>query len=94
MRTAIVTDTNCGLTAAQAEDGQAQPDSPVLHAADFGVKSRVLLEYKEQAYDICYRRVGKVNELVINGMNLGWETIGTFDHTMEIANLQLISYRN
>ena len=56
------------VTAAQAEDGQAQPDSPVLHAADFGVKSRVLLEYKEQAYDICYRRVGKVNELVINGM--------------------------
>ncbi len=58
----------------QVAEAQAQAyagtkaNTPVLHAADFGVKSRVLLEHKEQNYDICYRRVGKVNELIINGM--------------------------
>ncbi len=33
-----------------------------------------------------------LSELCINGMNLGWETIGTFDHTMEMRNLRLDSY--
>lgn len=31
-------------------------------------------------------------ELYVNGMNLGWETIGMFDHTMEMRNLRLDSY--
>jgi hypothetical protein len=25
-------------------------------------------------------------------MNMGWETIGTFDHTMYVKNLTLTSY--
>ena len=33
-----------------------------------------------------------LSELCIDGMNLGWETIGTFDHTMEMRNLRLDSY--
>jgi len=40
-----------------------------------------------------YFKAASLSDLVINGMNLGWETIGTFDHTMEIANVQLVSYR-
>jgi len=38
-----------------------------------------------------YLRSSELRELVINGMNVGWETIGTFDHTMEMKNLSLIS---
>ena len=40
-----------------------------------------------------YFKASSLSELVINGMNLGWETIGTFDHTMEIANVRLVSRR-
>lgn len=39
-----------------------------------------------------YFKVNSLSELYINGMNVGWETIATFDHTMEIQNLQLVSY--
>ncbi|MBR6681831.1 MAG: hypothetical protein IKL40_02470 [Clostridia bacterium] len=35
--------------------------------ADTSVKSRILLEANVQGYEICYRRVKSVNELVING---------------------------
>ena len=46
----------------------ASNNSPVLHMADFSAKNRVLLQEQVQGYDICYRRVGKVNELVVNSM--------------------------
>ena len=39
-----------------------------------------------------YFKADSLSELYINGMNVGWETIATFDHTMEIKNLQLVSY--
>lgn len=39
-----------------------------------------------------YFTVDSLSELYIGGMNVGWETIGTFYHTMEIRNLQLVSY--
>ncbi len=39
-----------------------------------------------------YFKADKLSELYIGGMNVGWETIGTFDHTMQIKNLQLVSY--
>ena len=39
-----------------------------------------------------YFKVKKLEDLVLNGMNLGWETIGTFDHTMSVRNLSLKSY--
>ncbi len=35
--------------------------------ADLTVKSRTLLEAQVQGYQICYRRVKKTNELVVNG---------------------------
>ncbi len=38
-----------------------------------------------------YFKADSLDELCINGMNVGWETIATFDHTMEIKNLQLVS---
>lgn len=38
-----------------------------------------------------YFRSAGLDELVVNGMNVGWETIGTFAHTMEMKNLSLKS---
>ena len=58
-----------GSGAEQEPDaGQAHPDSPVLHERDFSVKSKILMIYDVQGYTICCRRVGNVNELVINKM--------------------------
>lgn len=42
-------------------------DNPVRRA-DHSVKSKVLLEARVEGYEICYRRVKSVNELVINGI--------------------------
>lgn len=39
-----------------------------------------------------YFKADSLSKLYINGMNMGWETIATFDHTMEVKNLQLVSY--
>jgi hypothetical protein len=42
-------------------------DTPLRTAAK-DVKCRILLEQAVGTYRICYRRVGKTNELVVNGM--------------------------
>ena len=42
-------------------------DEP-LRPAGTSVKSRILLEHRVGVYHICYRRVKKTNELVINGL--------------------------
>ncbi len=44
-----------------------QTDTP-LRVAVKDVKCRILLEKAVGTYRICYRRVGKTNELVVNGM--------------------------
>jgi len=44
-----------------------RPDSNALRAADTSVKARILLELKAFDHVIVYRRVKKVNELVIDG---------------------------
>ena len=46
----------------------------------------------EKGLEDGYFTVDSLDELYISGMNLGWETIGTFYHTMEVRELQLISY--
>ncbi len=45
---------------------EGQSDS-AIRRADYSVKSRILLEATVGEYKICYRRVKRVNELVING---------------------------
>lgn len=42
-------------------------DDRALRRADLSVKSRILLEATAREYQICYRRVKSINELVING---------------------------
>ena len=39
-----------------------------------------------------YFKSKSLDDLVLNGMNVGWETIATFDHTMSMKNLHLTSY--
>ena len=39
-----------------------------------------------------YFKAKNIDKLCINGMNMGWETIGTFNHTMYVKNLTLTSY--
>ena len=51
--------------AASLDPGQT--DTPLRTAAR-DVKCRILLEYTVGVYHICYRRVKKTNELVVNGM--------------------------
>lgn len=48
-------------------DGFETPNSPILRAADMTVKARVLLEVKVGDHVVTYRRVKRVNELVIDG---------------------------
>ena len=43
-------------------------ERPPLRVADSDVKRRILLETSVDGYQICYRRVRRVNELVVNGM--------------------------
>lgn len=44
------------------------PDTPALREADLTAKHRVLLAHEYPGYSICYRRVKRSNELVINGV--------------------------
>lgn len=43
-------------------------DAPVYRAADFDVKHRILLQTEQFGHTVIYRRVGKTNELVIDGL--------------------------
>ncbi len=61
-----------GMPVTEGDPMVAQPmdssfDTPVLRYADESVKHRVLLETEADGLKIVYRRVKKVNELVING---------------------------
>lgn len=61
-----------GMPVAEGDSMAAQPmdtsfDTPVLRYVDDTVKSRVLLETEVDGLKITYRRVKRVNELVVNG---------------------------
>ena len=60
-------------------------DNPVRRA-DRSVKVKILLETRVEGYEICYRRVKRVNELVINGIVYD-EIKGVieFPHTLSAA---------
>ena len=48
-------------------EGEEFIHTPILRIADTTVKSRVLLEADAAGHHICYRRVKRINELVIDG---------------------------
>lgn len=51
----------------ETEEKTQAVDSAFKRTAEIGVKNRVLAEAQVEIYTIVYRRVGKVNELVVNG---------------------------
>ncbi len=54
-----------------------------LRRADTSVKHRVLLRCEAEGYDICYRRVKNVNELVVNGVVYDeMSAVVEFEHTL------------
>lgn len=48
-------------------EGEEFIHTPILRIADTNVRSRVLLEADAAGHHICYRRVKRINELVIDG---------------------------
>ncbi len=73
------------------KSGKPNPDMEFVHV-EIDIKP-YLEEMLALGLADGYFKAASLSELCINGMNLGWETIGTFDHAMEIKNLQLVSYR-
>lgn len=62
---------------------QEQGTSRVLRVADTEVKARVLLETAVPGFNIVYRRVKRINELVVNGMVYDeYEALVEFPHTL------------
>ena len=54
--------------AGKAKKRKSGADDKPVRRADRSVKARILLEARAEKYEICYRRVKSVNELVINGI--------------------------
>ena len=77
-----------GEEPAEAEEAKPEPennDSPVLHRADYSVKNRILLIVQWEDYEICYRRVGKTNELVVNSMVYDILDTGAIESAHELS---------
>lgn len=51
----------------ETEQTETESDTMYIRTADTSVKSRILLEAEALGHKICYRRVKRVNELVIDG---------------------------
>ncbi len=71
---------------AEAPEAAAEPaqNSSVLRTADKDVKHKILLQKRMFNMDICYRRVKRVNELVINGNVYDeYEALAEQPHTLE-----------
>ena len=71
-----------------AQEAEAAPapvqNSNIIRRADTDVKHRVLLQKRMFNMDICYRRVKRVNELVINGYVFDeYEALAEQAHTLE-----------
>ena len=69
--------------ASEFEENREVSSSHPLRKADPDAKNKILLEAMTPDYNICYRRVGRVNELVINGYVYSEiKGIFEFEHTL------------
>jgi hypothetical protein len=73
------------------KNGKPEPNGDWIHV-EVDIKP-YLQRMFERGNEDNYFKARSLSGLRINGMNLGWETIGTFDHTMQIRNLKLESFR-
>ena len=72
------------------KDGAPEPDGQWRHIE---IDLRPYLDdMLQKGLQDGYFKAKSIDKLCINGMNMGWETIGTFSHTMYVKNLSLISY--
>lgn len=72
------------------KDGKPNPGGDWIHVSvDIKPFLEEMFEYGKKDN---YFKANSLDELIVNGMNLGWETIGTFDHTMSLKDLHLTSY--
>ncbi len=72
------------------KDGKPNPEMDFVHV-EIDITGHLKNMFKKGKAD-GYFKADSLSGLCINGMNLGWETIGTFDHTMEVRNLQIVSW--
>ncbi len=72
------------------KNGRPNPEGDFVHV-ELDLKP-YLADMLEKGRADGYFKATSLSELCINGMNLGWETIGTFDHTMQVRSLRLDSY--
>ena len=77
--------------AALWKDGAPSPDGVWRHV-EIDLVPYLKHMLKRGAAD-GYFRAEDLGGLRVNGMNVGWETIGTFRHAMEMKNLQLTPVR-
>ena len=72
------------------KNGQPQPNGDWVHI-EIDIRP-YLDDMLSRGLADGYFKAKSIDKLCINGMNMGWETIGTFDHTMYVKNLALTSY--
>ena len=68
----------------KAKRRESGADDKPVRRADRSVKVRILLEVRVEEYEICYRRVKSVNELVINGIVYD-EKKGIIEHSHNLS---------
>lgn len=74
------------------KDGKPEPNGEWRHI-ELDLRP-YLDDMLRKGLDDGYFKAKTIDGLCLNGMNMGWETIGTFSHTMYVKNLSLVSYPN
>lgn len=72
------------------ENGRPKPNGDWVHI-ELDIRP-YLDDMLQRGIDGGYFKAKIINKFCISGMNMGWETIGTFDHTMYVKNFSLTSY--
>ena len=72
------------------KDGAPKPNGDWVHI-ELDIRP-YLDDMLQKGLDDGYFKAKSIDKFCIDGMNMGWETIGTFDHTMYVKNFELISY--
>lgn len=66
------------------QDAACRPETPALHGMDYSVKGQIIMISDIQGYTVCYRRVGRINELVINRMVYDTVDAGQYEQPHEL----------
>lgn len=61
------------------------PDTAALHAVDYAAKGKIIMIYDIAGYTVGYRRVGRINELIINKMVYDTLDTGAYEQPHELC---------